>query len=413
MILVHCDWLWHQTVLQPDCVWTKLTCPAVSHSWSLTGLPSTWTTAADTETDSCQHWLKPVCVCVSQSPHLTLSRSHTVMFGGINKKPDTWNTKEPRSAFAAHRQNCPRRPPTLPVTAETAALYCQWDHSVSFCPALLLLRQKPIPRLAAPARGEALENRAEFVCSGSPLPTGLLFFLIWKSGMTHFTASFIMGPFSLFRRASTMPHSGHMETFTTAGWCVWSVMPTWSKTLLELFKSYDRHHSSLLGQKWERERAAIVQSFPNPWHMILHSFFCVCGWGPKLSLIVHSASPLPSPLWHLWNCVTCSEVSFQEDTLDSGHREMTSPSEGPNCTIALCQAAVAKDNLCLWAAATDVPVPVLEERACGSRLTIGRVVQFNTPSVLQYCPRAVRLFWDLCWPTNTAHQYFFFLKKQK
>lgn len=50
--------------------------------------------------------------------------------------------------------------------------------------------------------------------------------------------------------------------------------------------------------------------------------------------------------------------------------------EGPNCTISLCQAE-EKDNLCLRATATDVPIP--EERASGSRLTtIGRVVQSKT-----------------------------------
>lgn len=140
--------------------------------------PQLWTqkqTAVNTGQSPCVC----VCACVTKPPPYTQQVTHNRVRGNKQEARHLKHKRSPRSAFAAHRQDCPRRPPTLPVTVETATLYCQRGRSVSFCPASLLLWQKPIPRLAAPARGEASENRAQFVCSGSPLPTGLVFVLFF------------------------------------------------------------------------------------------------------------------------------------------------------------------------------------------------------------------------------------------
>lgn len=50
----NCLYVCCMVMVEPNgvCMWTRLTCPAVSHNCSRTGFPSTWTTAVDTETEN-------------------------------------------------------------------------------------------------------------------------------------------------------------------------------------------------------------------------------------------------------------------------------------------------------------------------------------------------------------------------
>lgn len=73
------------------------------------------------------------------------------------------------------------------------------------------------PRLVALMRG-GVQKQSRICLFSDSLPIGLISRL--KEWMSHFTASFIIRPFTLFRRVSTMQSSRHMETFTIRLECV-------------------------------------------------------------------------------------------------------------------------------------------------------------------------------------------------
>lgn len=144
-----------------------------------------------------------------------------------------------------------------------------------------------------------------------------------------------MGPFILFRRGSTVQSSRHMETFTIRLECVVG-HTTWSKSL-QVYSSIRTgiaapcfNKSEEQKEREKKKKGEWEGELPLCNHFLIPDIWYSFEIWTKNSLlssqIPASCSPASLTPVALRNC---SEVSFQEDALSSGHREMTSPLRAP------------------------------------------------------------------------------------
>lgn len=231
--------------------------------------------------------------------------------------------------------------------------------------------QEAIPRLVA-SRGEAFKNSRICLFSDS-LPIGLILRLKKVDELFYF---YYRAIYSFQDSEHNAKQQAHGNIYNTPGVCgrSYHLIKESAGTIQVVRRASWPPASTRTRSKKSGRELPLCNHFliPDIWYCF--DFF----FGPKLFPIFPSASRSPASLPPV-ALRNSSKVSFQEDALDSGHWEMTSPSRAPTAqslSVRLSRKTISASEpvqqMC--------PFHYRREGLGGSRLTtIGKVVQSNTP----------------------------------
>lgn len=259
--------------------------------------------------------------------HLTLHRLHThtkqqatIIFRGINQKPASWKYKE----TPPH----PTPSPACSVLPTHPASYCCSYNTLLWIGPLWALFSVVFWQRAfqgwLPEEGEAFKNSRICLFSDS-LPIGLVLRLKKVDELFYFYNRAI---YSFQESEHNAKQQAHGNIYNTPGVYgrSYHLIKESAGTIQVVRRASWLPASAKTRSKKSGRELPLCNHFliPDIWYCFDFFFF----FGQKLFPIFPSASCSPASLPPV-ALRNSSEVSFQEDALDSGHWEMTSPSRAP------------------------------------------------------------------------------------